>query len=329
MTLLFIRMFFLMTAVFVGYFIGSIYDVIPAGMMIGGCAGVVLIALEVTMKRVSVRGLSSMVFGLLLGVFMAKLVSDVISLLPLSDELISILRVVLTLVFSYLGTVMALRGKDEFQVIIPYVRFKRQDVGERIVLLDTSAIIDGRVLEIYKTQFFDDRLVVPRFVLTELQALADSHDEIKRQRGRRGLDIVDQMQKDEGPDLRVHEDDFVDESAVDAKLIRLAKMLGARICTTDYNLTRVAKIQQVVILNVHELVRAVRTRVFAGDRFVVQLVKEGKEPGQAVGHMPDGTMVVVADARGLIGRGVAVEVSSTLQTQGGEIIFAKVDPEKG
>ena len=324
MNLIFIRVFFLVIISFVGFFIGSIYHSQIAGLLFGSAAGVILVALESTMKRVSVRGLSSMVFGLLLGVFMAKLVSDVVSLLPLDEEVVYITRVMLTLIFSYLGAVMALRGKDEFQVIVPYVRFKRQDAGERIVLLDTSAIIDGRVLDIYKTHFFDDRLIVPRFVLQELQTLADSRDDIKRARGRRGLDIVDQMQKDELVDIRIHEDDFHQETGVDTKLVRLARMLDARICTTDHNLWRVAKIQEVGTLNMHELVDALRPRLMVGDRFELFLLKEGKEPKQALAYTPDGTMVVVADAAGQIGETVTVEVTSLLQTQTGEMIFAKV-----
>jgi len=324
MTLLFIRVFFLGIILFIGYFIGSIYDAALPALAISALAGVFLIGIESTMKRVSVRGLSSMVFGLLLGVFMAKLVSDVMSLLPLSEDILSVARVVLTLIFSYLGAVMALRGKDEFHVIIPYVRFKRQDVGERIVLLDTSAIIDGRVLNVYKTHFFDDRLVIPRFVLGELQTLADSRDEMKRQRGRRGLDIVDQMQKDSSADVRIHEDDFSDETTVDAKLIRLAKMLDARICTTDYNLGRVATIQGVGTLNVHELVEAIRHRLFVGDQLKVALIKEGRERNQAIAYTADGIMIVVADAREKIGEEVTIEVTSLLQTQSGEMIFAKI-----
>lgn len=324
MTLLFIRVFFFILIVFVGYFIGTFSQGGNFGMVIAGAAGLFLIGLESAMKRVSVRGLSSMVFGLLLGVFMAKLIADVISLLPLTEETIAVSRVILTLIFSYLGAVMALRGKDEFHVIIPYVRFKRQDVGERIVLLDTSAIIDGRVLDIYRTYFFDDRLVVPRFVLQELQTLADSRDELKRQRGRRGLDMVDQMQKDELVDVRIHEDDFSDEKGVDTKLVRLARMLDARICTTDHNLGRVAKIQKVGTLNVHELVTAVRPRLMVGERLEVSLIKEGKEAGQAIAYTPDGTMVVVADAKDHIGQNVMVEVTSVLQTQTGEMIFANI-----
>lgn len=324
MTLLFIRIFFLGIIMFVGYFIGTLYDAGSQALAISALAGVLLIGIERTMNRVSVRGLSSMVFGLLLGVFMAKLVSDVISLLSLPEHVLSTARVVLTLIFSYLGAVMALRGKDEFHVIIPYVRFKRQDIGERIVILDTSAIIDGRIAHIIKTRFFDDRLVVPRFVLGELQVMADSHDELKRQRGRRGLDIVDQMKNDDLVDIRVHEDDFHEEDGVDAKLIRLARLIDARICTTDYNLSRVAKIQDVETVNVHELAKAVRPRLFVGDHLTVLLVKEGKEQGQAIAYTPDGTMVVVANAKDRMGDNVNVEVTSALQTQSGELIFAKL-----
>lgn len=323
MNLAFIRVFFLAVITAVGFFIGSIYRAEIVGLSLGALTGVVLVILESTVKRVSVRGLSSMVFGLLLGVFMAKLVADVISLLPLGDEIIYPSRVVLTLIFSYLGSVMALRGKDEFHVIIPYVRFKRQEAGERIVLLDTSAIIDGRVFKIYKTRFFDDRLVVPRFVLQELQALADSQDDKKRERGRRGLNTIDQMRRDEAVDLRIHEDDFFRETGVDAKLVRLARLLDARICTTDYNLGQVAKIQEVEILNVHELAAALQPRLSVGDRMDLLLMKPGREQDQAVGYTPDGTMVVVAGAADQLGQTVSVEVTSRLKTQGGEMLFAK------
>jgi len=323
MNLAFIRVFFLAVITAVGFFIGSIYRAEIVGLSLGALTGVVLVILESTVKRVSVRGLSSMVFGLLLGVFMAKLVADVISLLPLGDEIIYLSRVVLTLIFSYLGSVMALRGKDEFHVIIPYVRFKRQEAGERIVLLDTSAIIDGRVFKIYKTRFFDDRLVVPRFVLQELQTLADSQDNQKRERGRRGLNTIDHMRRDETVDLRIHEDDFFRETGVDAKLVRLARLLDARICTTDYNLGQVAKIQEVEILNVHELAAALQPRLSVGDRMNLMLVKPGREQDQAVGYTPDGTMVVVAGAADQLGQTVSVEVTSRLKTQGGEMLFAK------
>ncbi|HNV24268.1 MAG TPA: twitching motility protein PilT, partial [Candidatus Omnitrophota bacterium] len=183
MTIAFIRALFIMISSVVGYYIGFLLRQPILGAQIGCLSGLFLIFLEQSLSKISVRGLSSMVFGLLLGVFMAKLLADILSLLPLGAFVLSVSRIVLTLIFSYLGAVMALRGKDEFNVIIPYVRFQRHSMREQVILLDTSAIIDGRIMNIYKTNFISGRLVIPKFVLMELQRLADSEDDIKRQRG--------------------------------------------------------------------------------------------------------------------------------------------------
>ena len=236
MTLIFIRIFFIVISVILGYQVGSINNMIFLGMVIGLVASALIIFLESAMRRVSLRGLSSVVFGLVLGIIMAKLISDIFSLLPLGVVITSLLRVILTLVFSYLGAVMAIRGKDEFNIIIPYIRFRRQDVKEEMIIVDTSAIIDGRIVDIYKTKFFEARLLVPRFVLRELQRIADSSDPIKRQRGRRGLEMLQSMQKDSGLDIRIHEEDIANTEEVDASLVRLAKVLEAKIFTTDFNL---------------------------------------------------------------------------------------------
>ncbi len=325
MTLLFIRLLFLILSGIVGYQIGVIgFDPI-LGTLWGVAGAACLITVELTLRQVSVRGLSSMVFGLLLGIFMANLVSDILSLLPLGDVFKPILRVVLTLVFSYLGTVMALRGKDEFNLIIPYVRFKRQDVKDGVILLDTSAIIDGRVSDIFKTGFLGGRLVAPRFVLHELQRLADSDDDTKRQRGRRGLEILKNMQKDTAADVRIHEDDLLGPEAVDLKLVKLAKLMDARICTTDFNLSRMASIQGIEMLNINDLLNAVKPMVFTGEEMEIRLLKEGKDPNQAVGYLDDGTMVVVADGRKALGQTVKVYITSALQTQAGRMIFAKME----
>lgn len=324
MTLIFVRFFFLVISGVVGFQIGQINNQPVWGIILGCVAGFSLILIEANMRRVSVRGLSSMVFGLILGMIMAKLITDILSLLPLGDVVNSILKVVLTLVFSYLGAVMALRGKDEFNVIIPYVRFKRQDGQEDFVILDTSAIIDGRIADICKTRFFEAKMIVPRFVLQELQRIADSEDSLKRQRGRRGMEVVRSMQKDSTLDIRIHEDDITGVADVDTKLIKLAKILEAKICTTDFNLNRVASIQGVKILNVNELANAVKSVVFPGEAMEIRLIKEGKESDQAVGYMDDGTMIVVAEGRKLIGQKVKAEVTSVLQTQAGKMIFAKL-----
>jgi len=289
MTLLFIRVFFFILSGSVGYFIGSLLLEPVLGALTGCLCGLVLIFLEQRMHRVSVRGLSSMVFGLLLGVFMANLLSNILSLLPLGDFTQSVTRVTLTLIFSYLGAVMALRGKDEFNIIIPYVRFQRRNLDEGVTVLDTSAVIDGRIADIYKTNFLSGRLIVPRFVLQELRKIADSDDDIKRERGRRGIEILRLMQDDPKVDIYIHEDELEEKQDVDAQLVKMAKIMESRICTVDFNLARTASLQGVEVLNIHELVDAIKSVVFTGEKFQVKLVKEGKEKGQALAYMDDGT----------------------------------------
>jgi len=325
MTLSFIRGLFVIISGVVGYSIGSMLLEPVFGTQIGLLSGLILILVEGRLHRVSVHGLTSMVFGLLLGVFMAKLISDILLLLPLGTFIHSTSRIVLTVIFSYLGAVMALRGKDEFNIIIPYVKFRRQDVNETVILVDTSVVIDGRIGDIYKSHFLIGRLVVPRFVLRELQQIADSDDEIKRERGRRGMEILQVMLDDPKIDVHVHEEDIREVDDVDTKLIRLAKLMDARICTTDFNLDRVASLQGILVLNPQVLTNAVKSILFVGDQIEVKLVKEGREADQAVGYLDDGTMIVVSQARSLLGQNVKVIVSSVLQTQAGKMIFAKLD----
>jgi len=325
MNLIFIRIFFLLISTIVGYQVGAIKEIAILGAISGFLIGLLIILLESSMHRISVRGLSSVVFGLVLGIIMAKLLSDILAILPLGVVTSSLLRVILTLIFAYLGAVMALRGKDEFSLIIPYVKFKRQDVREDMIILDTSAIIDGRVLDIYKTKFFDARLVVPRFVLRELQQIADSSDPIKRQRGRRGLEMLQSLQKDSTIDIKIHEEDMVNGEDVDAKLVKLAKIMESKIFTTDFNLNRIAALQGVKVLNINELANALKPVVFPGEVMEVRLLKEGKEYNQAVAYLDDGTMIVVEDGRRLIGQTIKVLVTSVLQTQAGRMIFAKME----
>jgi len=326
MTLWFIRVFFLIISAFVGLYVLSANFPPWGGAGIGFAAGLVLIILETRLRKISLRGLSSMVFGLLLGVFMAKLIADILSLLPLGDFFQSVTRVSLTLMFSYLGAVMALRGKDEFHIVIPYVRFKREDLDERMTLLDTSAIIDGRIMDIARTGFFKSRIIVPRFVLQELQRIADSADGPKRQRGRRGLEILGKMQKDQAIDILIHEEEIQtpEHEDVDTRLVRLAKVMDARIYTLDFNLSQVASLQGVPVLNINELVQALKPAVFAGEEMTVHLLREGKEANQAVAYTEDGTMIVVSEAAPLIGQTVTIDIVSVLQTQSGRIIFAKL-----
>lgn len=324
MNLLLARLLFVLGGMFVGY------QAVPGGsgfigIAMGALVAIILILGEVGLRKVSVSGLSSAVFGLILGLIMAKLVGDAFSLTTLDASLLSRIRVGLTLIFCYLGMVMALRGKDEFNIIIPYVRLRRQDQSQDVVLLDTSVIIDGRIVDICKTRFLGGKVIIPKFVLRELQQIADSTDPIKRQRGRRGLEILNTIQNEPGMDITIHEQDFSETSEVDAKLVLLAKLLEAKILTVDFNLNRVASIQGIKVLNINELANALKPVVFPGEEMHIKLIKEGKEHNQAVGYLDDGTMVVVEDARRLIGQDVNVLVTSVLQTQAGRMIFTKIE----
>ena len=327
MNLLLLRVLFLVSGMIVGYQTAGAPGLAAnlMGMFIGGGVALFLILLEAGMRKVSVSGLSSAVFGLILGLIMAKLVGDAFTLSMLDAGTLATVRTTLTLIFCYLGMVIALRGKDEFNIIIPYVRLRRQDQSEEMIVIDTSVIVDGRIVDIFKTKFLTGKMVIPKFVLRELQQIADSTDPIKRQRGRRGLEMLHSIQKESGLDIVLNEEDFLDTNEVDAKLVKLAKLMEARILTVDYNLNRVAGIQGVKVLNINELANALKPVVFPGERMQIKLIKEGKEHNQAVGYLDDGTMVVVEEARRLLGQEVKVSVTSVLQTQAGRMIFTKLE----
>jgi len=325
MNLLLLRILFIVISGVFGYQMLFVNQSAFMGAVAGVIAALVMILLEGGLRRVSVRGLSSTVFGLILGLIMAKLVTDAFVLAKLADPALTTVRTFLTLVFCYLGMVIGLRGKDEFNVIIPYVRLRRQDQSEELVVIDTSVIIDGRIVDICKTKFIEGRLVIPKFVLKELQQIADSTDPIKRQRGRRGLDILHAMQKEFPQEISLHEEEFPEMKEVDAKLVKLAKLMEAKILTVDFNLNRVATLQGIKVLNINELANALKPVVFPGEQMHIKLIKEGKEYNQGVGYLDDGTMVVVEDARKLLGQDVKVVVTSVLQTQAGRMIFTKLE----
>jgi uncharacterized protein YacL len=335
MTIIIIRVFFVLLSTLVGTQMGFL--VTPDsnfGPVLGGAIGslgaVILIILEMGLKRVSVSGLSTAVFGLIFGLLIAKLLTSAFLMHPRLQEepLRSIIQICFYLIFGYLGMAITLRGRDEFNVIIPYVKFSRQDQQESLLILDTSAIIDGRIADLCQTKFVEGQLIVPRFVLKELQGVADSSDTIKRNRGRRGLDILNKIQKDASINVKIHEEEFPDIPTVDAKLVKLAQMLNAKVLTNDYNLNRVAEIQKVTALNINELANALKPVVLPGEALEIKVVKEGKEYNQGIAYLEDGTMVVVENGRQCIGRTARVLVSSVLQTQAGRMIFARLENDK-
>lgn len=330
MSIYFVRIFFLSISTFVGYQLGTLLEGFGPHWVWGGAGlgffiAMAVVAFEMSMQNVSVRGLSAAVFGLFFGLLLAKLIAGAFIIVPLSEGLKLSLQVILTLIFCYLGMVMAMRGRDEFNLIIPYVKFTRQNQKDDIILLDTSVIIDGRIADICQTKFIEGRFVVPKFVLREIQQIADSSDSLKRNRGRRGLDILNKIRKNTDVDVRISEEDFPDIPEVDAKLVKMAKVLDARIFTNDFNLNKIAELQEISVLNVNELANALKPVVLPGELMEVKLIKEGKEYNQGVAYLDDGTMVVVDNGRRLIGQTMKVMVTSVLQTTAGRMVFAKVE----
>jgi uncharacterized protein YacL len=285
-------------------------------------------ALHQRIREVSVRELVMGVIGLVIGLIIAALLALPLSMLPgLWGE---ILPFVTAIVLGGLGaTILVVRDKDILTLLGLFVSRDSVKGKHNVVLLDTSVIIDGRVADICQTGFVGGTMVVPHFVLDELQHIADSPDVLRRNRGRRGLDILNKMQKNERIPLEVSEMDAPDTREVDGKLIKLAQELGCPILTNDYNLNRVAELQGVQVLNINELANAVKSVVLPGETLRVQIIQEGKELGQGVGYLDDGTMVVVEDGKRSINAAVDITVTRVLQTVAGRMIFGQPQAADG
>jgi len=331
MALWVIRILFLCLCTVGGYavsqvrpeFVGGQYSSV-IGMAIGFGFGWLMIALDEMLKGFSLRAFSATTFGLLLGTVVALLI-DRSGLFEYAEKTTTgwLIRLALFLSFGYIGIVLAMRSnKEDFSLIIPYVRFAKQNKPDNPLLLDTSVIVDGRIADLIEANFLEGLIVVPRFVLKELQQIADSNDPIKRARGRRGLDILNRIQRNTRNEVRIHEGDFPEEKEVDTKLIRLARNLGAKLFTNDYNLGKIAELQLVNHVNLHEMAKSMRMVLLPGEMISLRIVREGKDKGQGIGYLPDGTMVVVNNAHSEIGHQVEVQVASMLQTGAGVIVFA-------
>ncbi len=326
MTLLALRVMFLLLCMLGGWSISQMHEnwsqrpVLAVLLALSG--GLAVVGLDKFLKGFSLRGLSAASFGLFIGFVISYFIGNSVLFRFIDEQPKLVAQIVMYVVFSYLATVIALRGKDEFNLVIPYVKFRRVDRPERLVLVDTNIIIDGRILEVCHTGFLDAVLLVPRFVLHELQHIADAGDELKRQRGRRGLEILQALEKHPRVEVKIHEHDLPDTPEVDDKLVQLARILNAEILTNDHNLQRIAELQKVRVLNLYDLSKALRPVLLPGEPVTVRLVKEGKESNQAVAYLGDGTMIVVNQARQWIGREVDVVIDSVLQTAAGRLAFA-------
>ncbi len=318
------------------------------GTLVGGMAvagvlglglGYLVAPLLVAVFLVLVRGLESVlhrtplsdlvvgVLGVVLGLIIANLLRPAFAAVPLVGSFIPTLGFML---LGYLGYLVAVRKKDDIVAVfsaIPRVRSAQKGSRNRTMILDTSAIIDGRVADIQRAGFLEGPVLVPRFVLEELRHVADSDDAVRRNRGRRGLDVLKQMQEELGT-VEITDRDPAGQVDVDAKLIRLARELDASIVTTDFNLNRVAQLQGVPVLNINELSNAVKPPVLPGEELSLSIIREGKESGQGVGYLDDGTMVVVENAKERVGQLVSTTVTSVLQTSAGRMVFARPAGDK-
>jgi uncharacterized protein YacL len=307
--------------------------------MVGAALGLVLTPFITTrpyrqiraqLRQVPAQTLVAVVIGLIVGLFIAALMAFPLSFLP--EPFSQILPFVGVVLFSYTGiAIMVIRQQDIFNVLGGRLAGRTGSSGIRgsnsIILLDTSVIIDGRITDIGQTGFIMGEMLVPGFVLNELQHVADSTDRLRRNRGRRGLEILNDLLKDPNAMVRVTDMDIEDAYQVDDKLVILAKQLQCPIMTTDYNLNRVAALQGVPVMNINELANAVKAVYLPGETMTIQVIQEGKEYNQGVGYLEDGTMVVVEDGRPLIGQTINLNVTKVLQTAAGRMIFAK--PEDG
>jgi uncharacterized protein YacL len=302
-------------------------------------AGVLIALTDALIRDKQITTISAIYFGLLLGLLLGNILSKAIEPFlfdiatgetesPLLRERKALLALLITVLCCYVSISTLLQTKDEFRFIIPYFEFSRQVKGARPLVLDTSVIIDGRIADICDTRFIDTKMIVPRFVLQELQSVADSSDKLKRNRGRRGLDMLKRMQNNQKVELQMHDGNLPelrDVHKVDERLVVLAKSLGARVVTNDYNLNKIAQLQGVEVINLNELANALKSVALPGELMNVRLVKAGDQIGQGVGYLEDGTMVVVEQGRALIGQEVTITVTSVLQTPAGRMIFGRLE----
>ncbi|MEW5766841.1 MAG: TRAM domain-containing protein [bacterium] len=324
LVLVVIRAVFIILAAGAGYFIGYSLGNQIVGLIVGLLAGGALIGAEIKLQKVPGKAIIVGATGLAVGFIIANLL-----VLALSDTLIKkfYLSLPLNLILGYLGMIIALKKGEDIAGILTWGSEWYSERGEKEKILDTSVIIDGRIADICETGFLEGTLIIPRFVLRELQRIADSSDTLKRNRGRRGLDVLNKIQKKVHVKVKIKETDYPDLRDVDAKLVRLGKESGGKILTNDYNLNKVAELEGASVLNINELAEALKPVVLPGEEMSVHIIKEGKEPGQGVAYLDDGTMVVVDNGQEHIGEKVTVSVTSVLQTTAGRMIFTKFQDE--
>ncbi|MGB0716569.1 MAG: PIN/TRAM domain-containing protein, partial [Phycisphaerae bacterium] len=286
--------------------------------------------------------ISGLFFGLIVGMVVAYGLSLIVDLIiegsfgangdlvenPATGPFVRALKIGIGVICSYLAVSFILQTKDDVRFVIPYVEFSKQTKGSRPLVLDTSVIVDGRIADIANTRIIESEMVVPRFVLLELQTIADSADKLKRTRGRRGLDMLNKLQTNDAIDINILDvtpDRSSAEAGVDEMLVDLALQLDGNVVTNDYNLNKIAQLRGVTVININDLANALKPVVLPGENMAVKIIKPGEEFGQGIGYLDDGTMVVAEGGREHIGEAVRIVVTSVLQTSAGRMIFGRLD----
>ena len=290
---------------------------------------------DILFKRKRIDLVSSVYFGTIVGIFLTYVAS--LALSPffegnMTDEqqirdVKSIMTALMGIVLCYVCISLLWQTKDDFRFIIPYVEFSKEIKGSKPYVLDTSVVIDGRIADVIETGILDNQLIMPRFVLTELQGIADSSDKIRRARGRRGLDVLNKLRNNTKIDLKFYDSETAEMEGqpVDMKLLLLAKHVEGKIVTGDYNLNKIARLQNVAVINLNDIANSLKPVFLPGEKVTVRVVKPGEESGQGVGYLDDGTMIVIEDGRNYVGKDVKIIVTSMLQTSAGRMVFGKSD----
>jgi len=321
MLFIILRMAVFVIFLLAGYLFGSQYDSQIIGIVCGATAGALALFAEAAFKKISLGMVIGGISGLSVGLLFANLLLFPLKAVIAQDFVTT--AFVLNALFGYAGLLVGLKRGKGLTISGVLRMFRGQGFEENLKLLDTSVIIDGRIADVCEAGFIEGTFVLPQFILQELQYIADSPDSLKRARGRRGLDVLHKLQKMSNVNVRIVDEDFPKIKEVDAKLVALGRLLDAKVITNDFNLNKVAELQGVAVLNIHELANALKPVVLPGETIKVFVIKEGKEHNQGVAYLDDGTMVVIENGRKLIGKNVDVTVTSVLQTTAGRMIFSK------
>ncbi len=339
----FVRLLLILVSSILGFLIGKEYwhnDFLAyVGLLFGFITGFIVITLEKSMENISTRKILSGGIGLFISLYVVNYLTYKLFKTFFTSGILGYASYAfINFVAGYIGLIIGLRASEEVAASVAksYISdsfggFSRRELNSNpscgIKIIDTSSLIDGRILDVAKTKFIEGKFIIPTFVLHELQHIADSQDPLKRVKGRRGLDMLNEMREDKNINIEFIDKDYLKIREVDAKLTALAKEMNAKIITNDFNLNKVAQVQNIQVLNINDLAKALRPILLPGETMNILIAKEGREKNQGIGYMDDGTMIVVEDAMRLVGTELEVVVTSILQTSSGRMIFARINHE--